>query len=161
MWGLKIRKDRVGGGRGKDRRYWIPVSHSLLQLFLCERTTKKKPQPIPWYQIKHHIFHKLNRCLGKHPTREFSTCAAFAASFKPTVKQQGHIRTSLPFLLCSYDTLSSLEWYSYFISSPNVSSLFITCSFFPFFFYFFFSVPFQPVYLDLVKKETKAVEGKK
>lgn len=84
--------------------------------------------------------------------REFSTCAAFAASFQPTVKQQGHIRTSLPFLLCSYDTLSSLEWYSYFVSSPQVSSLFITGSF-----SFFF---FQPVYLDLVKKETKAVEKK-
>lgn len=88
--------------------------------------------------------------------REFSTCAAFAASFKPTVKQQGHIRTSLPFLLCSYDTLSSLEWYSYFVSSPHVSSLFITGSF-----SFFFFPPFQPVYLDLVKKETKAVEKKK
>lgn len=127
--GLKIIKDRVGGGRGNDRRYWVLVSHSLLQLFLCRKTTKK-PDPYTWYQIKHHIFHKLNRRLGKQPTREFSTCAAFAASFKPTVKQQGHIRTSLPFLLCSYDTLSSLEWYSYFISSPNVSSLFITCSFF-------------------------------
>lgn len=131
--GLKIIKDWIGEGRGKSRKHWLLVSCFVLQLFLCKKK-HKMANPYTWYQIKYHIFHKLNRHLGKQPMREFSTCAAFAASFKPTVKQQGHICTLLPFLLYSYDTLSFLEWYSYFISSPNFGSLFITCSFFFFFF---------------------------
>lgn len=134
--GLKIKKC-LGGARRKGRTCGVPVSHSVFFFFFSSRKKKEPPKPNPYtqYQIKHHIFHKLNRCLGKQPTGEFSTCASFTASFKPTVKQQGHICTSLPFLLCSYDTLSYLKWYSYFISSPNFGSLFIMYS--GFFFFFF------------------------